>query len=258
LLDLFDTSSDLGGNEIDISRFVRSGEDRNVYVAWRDWSSGDPPENLTEIDEAELCPAPIEDVKELAKKTVFWSWNSLTAQWVRPVPSAIYPGLTLLLHTSEGKYTRVLGWSPESAASVEPISPVGGAPPEGLKDERKSFVSYRQSLKDHTRQVCSEMGALLDALADLDLKPYRADLDAAARQHDWGKAHPIMQGTLHNGPEPYAEILAKQERGKAARGHSRPFFRHELASALAMLAEGESDLATYVTAAHHGRYTRYT
>jgi CRISPR-associated endonuclease/helicase Cas3 len=253
LLDLFDTSSDLGGNEIDISRFVRSGEDRDVYVAWRDWGSGNPPESIPEIDEAELCPAPIGDVKELAKKTVFWSWNSLTAQWVRPIPIAIYPGLTLLLHTSEGKYTRDLGWSPESAASVEPIKPSDEEAPEALKDERKSFVSYRQLLEDHTLQVCSEMRALLDALADLGLKPYRAELETAARQHDWGKAHPIMQATLHNAPEPYAEILAKQERGKAARGHSRPFFRHELASALAMLAEGESDLAAYVTAAHHGR-----
>jgi CRISPR-associated endonuclease/helicase Cas3 len=62
-----------------------------------------------------------------------------------------------------------------------------------------------------------------------------------------------MQATLHNAPGPYPEILAKQLRGQAARRHSRPFFRHELASALAMLAEGGSDLAAYITAAHHGR-----
>jgi len=253
VMDLFDTSSDLGGNEIDISRFVRSGGDRDVYVAWRDWGSGDPSESMSEIDEAELCPAPIGEAKELARKTAFWSWNSLTAQWIRPIPTAIYPGLTLLLHASEGKYAPDLGWSPDSADSVEPIKRIDGTAPEGLKDERKSFVTYRQSLEDHTQQVCSEMRALLDALADLGLKPYRADLETAARQHDWGKAHPIMQATLHNGPEPYAEILAKQERGKAARGHSRPFFRHELASALAMLAIGASELAAYVTAAHHGR-----
>jgi CRISPR-associated endonuclease/helicase Cas3 len=62
-----------------------------------------------------------------------------------------------------------------------------------------------------------------------------------------------MQETLHKALGPYAEILAKQERAKAAQRHSRRFFRHELASALAMLAEGESDLAAYVVAAHHGR-----
>ncbi len=251
LLDLFDTSSDLGGNEIDISRFVRSGEDRDVYVAWRAWGGGGAPEGLLDIDESELCSAPIGDVKELSKKIAFWSWDALAAQWIRPV--AIYPGLTLVMHVSEGKYTRDLGWSPESTGSVEPIRPMGGEAPEAMKDERKSFVSYRQSLKDHTQQVCSEMRALLDALAGLHLEPYRPALETAARQHDWGKAHRIMQETLHNAPEPYAEILAKQERGKAARGHARQFFRHELASALAMLAEGLSDLAAYVTAAHHGR-----
>ena len=37
------------------------------------------------------------------------------------------------------------------------------------------------------------------------------------------------------------------------RKHSRPHFRHELASAIAMLAAGEEDLATYIAAAHHGR-----
>jgi CRISPR-associated endonuclease/helicase Cas3 len=46
------------------------------------------------------------------------------------------------------------------------------------------------------------------------------------------------------------ELLAKSE---GNRKHSRPHFRHELASALAMLAAGEADLAAYVVAAHHGR-----
>ena len=34
---------------------------------------------------------------------------------------------------------------------------------------------------------------------------------------------------------------------------SLPFFRHELASALALIGAGESALAAYVAAAHHGR-----
>lgn len=35
--------------------------------------------------------------------------------------------------------------------------------------------------------------------------------------------------------------------------HKRKHFRHELASALAMLQTGDSDLAAYLAAAHHGR-----
>ncbi len=37
------------------------------------------------------------------------------------------------------------------------------------------------------------------------------------------------------------------------RKYERPYFRHELASALAMLLQGEPDLAAYLVAAHHGK-----
>ena len=64
ILDLFDTSADLGGNEIDISRFVRSDPDRDVYVFWREWEDKDqaPPNDMAEIRDEELCPAPIWDL----------------------------------------------------------------------------------------------------------------------------------------------------------------------------------------------------
>jgi len=98
--------------------------------------------------------------------------------------------------------------------------------------------------------VCEEMQKLLDALADVGLEAHWPALKSAARNHDWGKAHPVMQETLQGGPGPYVELLAKSAgNGK----HSRPHFRHELASALAMLSAGEDDLAAYVAAAHHGR-----
>ena len=76
----------------------------------------------------------------------------------------------------------------------------------------------------------------------------------AARYHDWGKAHPVFQQTLHgNGSlfRPPDEILAKSEGRK--NGHSRKWFRHELASALAMIQEGRPDLVVYIVAAHHGK-----
>lgn len=242
ILDLFDTSSDLGGNEIDISRFVRSDPDRNVYVFWRDWEGKAPPAQMTEVTDVELCPAPIDDLP----KSV-WSWNAAEGEWERP--ETIYPGMTLLVHSSEGKYTKDYGWWPESAAAVVPLVKEGPAI-EANDSDRKTFAKYRQTLKAHTDQVCEEMQRLLEALLGLNLTPYRETLETAARLHDWGKAHPVMQETLHADVPPYIELLAKS----AAYGnHSRRFFRHELASALAMIASGESDLAAYVVAAHHGR-----
>jgi CRISPR-associated endonuclease/helicase Cas3 len=60
LLDLFDTTPDLAGNQIDVSRFVRSGDETDVYVAWREWSIESAPTrtDLGCITDDELCPVP--------------------------------------------------------------------------------------------------------------------------------------------------------------------------------------------------------
>ena len=243
LLDLFDTSPDLGGNQIDISRFVRSDPDRDVYVAWRDWDGDTPPDDMEEIGDGELCPVPIGDLD----KVPVWCWNAARGKWMRP--DSVFPGLTLLMHVRQGKYTKDYGWSADSKAAVTPVQNSGGVIDKHDADP-KSFVKYRQTLADHTEQVCEAMNELLEALPTVGTESQRAALRAAARQHDWGKAHPVMQATLHGVPGPHQELLAKSEgNGK----HERPHFRHELASALAMLAAGEDDLAAYVTAAHHGR-----
>jgi CRISPR-associated endonuclease/helicase Cas3 len=117
-------------------------------------------------------------------------------------------------------------------------------------DDRKTYVKYRQTLEAHTEQVCEEMQRLIQELPGLGLEPYRGALETAARFHDWGKAHPVMQETLQGVTPLGRELLAKSAgNGK----HSRRFFRHELASALAMIGAGESELAAYMVAAHHGR-----
>jgi CRISPR-associated endonuclease/helicase Cas3 len=85
--------------------------------------------------------------------------------------------------------------------------------------------------------------------------------------HDIGKAHAVFQDTMvrcaDDGEQERVEVgqpWAKSGGSKQAR-HKRPFFRHELASALALLAEGSAaldgvadpDLVVYLVAAHHGR-----
>lgn len=245
ILDLFDTSADLGGNEIDISRFVRSDPERDVYVFWRHWAGKDtpPPEKMAEVDDGELCPAPLWDVSP----KMVWAWNAVEGEWSRP--ETIYPGMTLLLHVSEGKYTTDYGWRPESKEGVSPLVSSGHAM-EKNDDDRKTYAKYRQTLEAHTKQVCEEMQRLIEALPGLGLELHHSALAVAARFHDWGKAHRVMQKTLQGSDPPYGELLAKS----AGHGrHSRRFFRHELASALAMIGAGESDLAAYMVAAHHGR-----
>jgi CRISPR-associated endonuclease/helicase Cas3 len=95
--------------------------------------------------------------------------------------------------------------------------------------------------------VCEEVEELLKAVV-LDAESAES-LRVAARKHDWGKAHPVFQETLQGQERP--EVLLAKQCGKGK--HDRKHFRHELASALAMVDEGDSDKAAYLAAAHHGR-----
>jgi CRISPR-associated endonuclease/helicase Cas3 len=101
------------------------------------------------------------------------------------------------------------------------------------------------------------MEALVDRLAAevrgiADAK----ELVAAARYHDLGKAHPVFQEMLvknlpADDPRRHGGPWAKSDREGG--GRSRRYFRHELASALAWLHEGRSDLGAFIIAAHHGK-----
>jgi CRISPR-associated endonuclease/helicase Cas3 len=252
LVDLFDTTPDLAGNEIDISRFVRQPNDTDVYVAWRNWPDavrGDAPPPL-DIQQKELCPVRIDECQAFARNHKAWVWDALDRTW--PPVEKWYPGMTVLFPASAGGYTNDGGWNAASKAAVEQIE-TGSQSAEAYDDDRWSMVSYRQTLRDHTEDVVRHMNLLLAALNNVGCAGFTEQMLEAARLHDWGKAHPVMQETLHNHREPFNELLAKQRRADAARGHTRKYFRHELASALAMLAAGKADLSAYLVAAHHGR-----
>ena len=65
LLDLFDTTPDLGGNELDVSRFIRASDDKNVYLAWRSWEGEGPPPLSEELSDEELCPVSIGEFRRV-------------------------------------------------------------------------------------------------------------------------------------------------------------------------------------------------
>lgn len=249
LLDLFDTTPDLSGNEIDVSRFIRATEDKDAYLAWRDWDGDSaPPESLNELTDEELCPVSLGGLREFMRKRELYSWNFATEEWALADKDRLYAGMLLVARAGTGGYTEREGWSPESKARVEPVTP-GHNETEGDSSDFRTFETYRQSLRDHTTRVIQEIEVLLGSK---NFDPVHADaLRAAAAKHDWGKAHEIFQKTLHKNDDS-TELLAKQVKANAGR-HERKHFRHELGSALAMLVSGESDLATYLVAAHHGR-----
>jgi CRISPR-associated endonuclease/helicase Cas3 len=248
LLDLFDTTSDLTGNQMDVSRFIRATDDKDAYLAWRDWEGdGTPPDSLAELADEELCPVPFGELREFMKKRWVYTWNFATEKWTQADKDRLYAGMRAVARASEGGYTEREGWSPESKAKVEPLSP-GTDEAEGDSSDPKTYQNYRQTLRDHTQRVVEEMEVLLDGQK---LDPLHIDaIRTAAAKHDWGKSHAVFQKTLHKNDDS-PDLLAKQFKTNAR--HERKHFRHELASALAMLDAGDSDLAAYLAAAHHGR-----
>jgi CRISPR-associated endonuclease/helicase Cas3 len=241
LVDLFDTTPDLSGYDLDVSRFIRSEQDRDVLLAWR------ASEPITKDDAPgrdELCAAPIYEVKTFLQKKTAWTWNALDGKWIAASAEGLRPGMSLILLAKDGGYDVTRGLDLKSAKAVAP-APLSGACEEGNDDDPRTFLRYTQTLAVHSREVRALMQELLDVLG---LPEYREELLMAALHHDWGKAHPIFQATVN--PDGCGTPLAKAE---TQRKHARKRFRHELASALALLQTRAPDLAAYLVAAHHGK-----
>lgn len=249
LLDLFDTTPDLAGADIDVSRFIRETDDTDVQVFWRCWQGDAPPPEIPGPHSDELCPVPLGEMRAFCKKRPGWFWNALEGVWQRA--EQLWPGMVLLLRDTDGGYSREVGWNAISKKTVEPVfhaetpdasslsSAVGGDP---------GSQAARQSLREHGEQTAAELKGLLAALGSPVPPSCRASMFTAARRHDWGKAHHIFQEAC--GPADASDIWAK---APGMRPYARPGFRHELASALALLQTGHDDLAVYLAAAHHGK-----
>ena len=193
-----------------------------------------------------------------------------------------WPGLTLLVGVAAGGYREASGFTgdpvdiptPTEAPVTPPeehqttttkvsrgLPPDTGGDAEGHDEDPRSELGVPVSLSAHLGHVAQEAEALCDAL-EVDSET-RTAIVRAARWHDLGKAHRVFQDTMRRGLDPHEfpdDVLLAKTRiaGKNQRhGHERPYFRHELASALAFLTHEkwsrEADLVAYLIAAHHGK-----
>ncbi len=278
LLDLFDTTPDLAGHDLDISRYIRDGEDTDVQVFWRNLGREEPSRDEPEASRPELCSVSlprfrdfIGDLKKAHDKQKgqsavlpAYTWDPLEERW--DPTTRVHAGGTYLLDTRAGGYSSELGWTgvladPKQEASwVRPLSDeMRNAPAHGYDGNEGSFLRFWVSLADHTRHVEEQTDALLNALAASGLlkELCSSALRTAARWHDIGKAHAAFEAMLVAGDESRRGTLWAKS-GKNTGRCTRHHFRHELASALAWLQAGppdqpERDLVAYLIAAHHGK-----
>lgn len=255
LIDLFDTTPDLSGYDLDISRFVRGADERDVSVAWRELGVDKKPTSQeARPTRRELCSAPINEIEEMLKTVTPWTWDALDGEWTKVTKERLRPGMTLLLDVSAGGYDTQLGWCGKEIKKPVPlVANEKSEPSESFDGDPLSFPSYEQTLAAHSRETRLALEAILSALSFPDLEELGGDLIVAAQHHDWGKAHKIFQQTLYGAESTNEEFDPLLAKSKSNRKHKRRRFRHELASALALLQEGASNLTVYLAACHHGK-----
>jgi len=267
ILELFDTSVDLAGHDIDVSRFIRNAEDLDVQVAWREWEGTVPPQTPEDagykgaLQKEELCSVRVYRIKEFLEKVqgIAWVWDG---EWTRA--QSFYPGQRLLLHCSLGGYSAELGFTGNPKDKPAPVELEDNSliEPDGDGRDPLSFSAQWESLQEHstkTAQVMDELCQKLHGVWGQSPLP-KTLLCRAAQWHDAGKAHEEFQKMLRweqNPPVPTDQLWAKappRDRQKQyIWPHDRRGFRHELVSALMALQNNEDFLLAYLVVCHHGK-----
>lgn len=248
VIDLFDTSPDLSGNDIDVSRFVRGDDpETDVELFWREIDASAPAKDQDQPAPRrdELCPAPLWQVQDFldgrgkGKGRVAYRWDHLADAW-RPIRGPdLRPGLVLLIPASVGGYS----WDPGRGLRSMGADPLLKGPASG----------GALTIKQHTEDVCTELGVLLSHFPTFP-SAWRAHLQRAARWHDVGKGHWAFQKGVRRANEALRrDLLWAKSGGNGPLYHGRRYFRHELASTLAALQCGLPFEVAYLIATHHGK-----
>jgi CRISPR-associated endonuclease/helicase Cas3 len=269
--DLFDTAPDLSGADVDISRFIRSGDERDVRVFWVDVPENAIPSSETEVLRDGLCAVPFLKAREwlfegkgdsLRGGKRAWAWDWVNGTWTRAAQRHLFPGQSILVSSDSGGYDAATGWAPRSKGRVPTVSQTLMPIHENAREQADAQEEHEGlSVLEETGSVSSgsaawqtiavhgrDVGGLARSVA-LDLAPVFAQLvDLAGRWHDLGKAHTcfdrsIVQPRNANLVRPDRHDLAKapQEAWLPVRrlypmpdGTRRAGYRHELASTLGL------------------------
>jgi len=249
--ELFDTTPDLTGVDLDVSRFIRTGDVRDVSVFWRDID--DEPRELT-LDaqplpeRVELCPVPIGPARKWLGDRAAWRLSFVDGVWERVAPARLAPGMVVLVASHAGGYDPVRGWSPSSRTPVAVVQAGVSGDESALDrsaatagDDDLSGASGWKTIATHGAETSASARQLGEALG---LPDDVVDLLAlAGTWHDLGKAHGAFQSAIRDearasrfgSPGPADLAKAPNDAWVAPRLRTPPGFRHELASGLALL-----------------------
>ncbi len=271
--DLFDTTPDLTGADLDVSGFIRSGQARDISVVWRagiDTSSTSlTRDKVGAVKRYELCPVPRDKARSwLAKRPGAFVWDYLSRRWNRLDSDRLrrlLPGSIVLVAAERGGYDSVRGWDEKIKDTVADVSSadVGDASrraPDITTDIEERFADTASAQEDdslsqtptdaraayktiatHGRETAEQVVALCDEVGLTG--PYQWLLELAGRWHDAGKVHEVFQAAIIE--EARAERPGLSERRDLAKAPAsawrkprpypnRPGFRHELVSTLAL------------------------
>ncbi len=268
IIGLFDTTPDLSGSYLDVSQYVRGGDERDVTVFWRDLNGSEPDSTQPKPKHDEMVSVPlgknIDDYIKVNGRTL-WRWDFLDNQWQRVQPGQIHPGMTLMLDASYGGYSLDTGWDPsiKDAVSVRREDSEGEAEDSQDSDPNSTGQGTWISLADHSRHVQAEVDSILNSVSEWHTEPeIHKAVSLAALYHDVGKAHCAFQNMLRKSlpegeikPDDDVQMAKSPGRGRNDRRH----FRHEIGSALAVMSHPDNltdrvrDLAAYLAASHHGK-----
>lgn len=263
--ELFDTTPDLTGADLDISRFIRSGDERDLQVFWLDLKKDEKPSSNRQPQRRELCAVKFlrardwlcgEQTKtkrklKLLKGMRAWIWDWIDGEWTDAARASLLPGRIVCVHADCGGYRLDRGFHPESKSPV-PVDSLPKVPKEvqalsradNQQDgENLSFNKWKTIAchSSEVKNIAREIGESLALPEEI-----RGVLALAGHWHDLGKSHPAFQGALRAADRPLRQDLAKgpDDAWLSPRGtyrfpddsDTRPAFRHELASALALFA----------------------
>jgi CRISPR-associated endonuclease/helicase Cas3 len=236
---MFDNYPSSSGDPV--GQFIREDIDISIKLLWRDGvinsAPTTPPSELEAVNLRHSRAA-----KFLAGINRYWQWDDKAETWI--AGTTLNDECYVCCDRTAGGYSESMGFTgnPQDVPPTLSLSPETAKKMHWPKSQDVTLTVHSIDAQGFAHQICQTLENIIDdESAVLAIR--------AAHLHDWGKAHPQFQGAC----AAPGEIWAKRNSGWQP--YARPGFRHELASAIALLEHDETasfDLA-YIVAAHHGK-----